>query len=61
MKETRPQNYLTDKMWELIETLLPNNIREYSGPGGDERNFLNAVWWVLSTGAAWRDLPPEYG
>ena len=61
MEETRLRDYLTDKTWKIIEPLLPDNIREYSGPGGDERNFLNAVLWVLSSGAPWRDLPPEYG
>ena len=23
--------------------------------------FLNGVFWILRTGAPWRDLPPEYG
>ena len=23
--------------------------------------FLNAVFWILRTGAPWRDLPPDYG
>ena len=27
----------------------------------DNRNFLNAVFWILRTGAPWRDLPPGYG
>ena len=29
--------------------------------GEDDRNFLNAVFWILRTGAPWRDLPPDYG
>ena len=28
---------------------------------GDNRRFLNAVFWILRTGAPWRDLPPDYG
>jgi len=30
-------------------------------PAFDNRRFLNGVFWILRTGAPWRDLPPDYG
>ncbi|WP_419866144.1 IS5 family transposase [Nitrosomonas ureae] len=27
----------------------------------DNRQFLNAVFWIMGMGAPWRDLPPDYG
>ena len=30
-------------------------------PAKDNRSFINGVFWILRTGAPWRDLPPDYG
>lgn len=50
---------LTDKAWERIAPLLPDNA------GGrrwrDHRQVINAILWKLRTGAPWRDLPERYG
>ncbi len=27
----------------------------------DNRRFINAIFWILRTGAPWRDVPPDYG
>ncbi len=29
--------------------------------GSDPRLFLEAVFWIVRTGAPWRDLPSEFG
>ena len=49
---------LTDEMWLTIKKILP---RQKGRPGTDDRLFLEAVCWIIRTGAPWRDLPPEYG
>ena len=35
--------------------LLPNK------PRVDDRRVLNGIFWVLRSGAPWRDLPERYG
>ncbi len=50
---------LTDEEWVIIEPLLPRRIR---GPGRvDDRKVLNRIFYILRTGAPWRDLPECYG
>ena len=50
---------LTDFEWRVIEPLLPNKPRGV--PRVDDRRMLNGIFWVLRSGAPWRDLPERYG
>ena len=50
---------LTDFEWRVIEPLLPNKPRGV--PRVDDRCVLNGIFWVLRSGAPWRDLPERYG
>lgn len=50
---------LTDFEWRVIEPLLPNKVRDV--PRVDDRRVLNGIFWVLRSGAPWRDLPERYG
>ena len=50
---------LTDFEWSVIQPLLPNKPRGV--PRADERRVLNGIFWVLRSGAPWRDLPERYG
>ncbi len=45
---------LTDGEWAAIKPLLPNKPRGV--PRVNDRRVLNGVFWVLRSGAPWRDL-----
>ncbi len=52
---------ISDKVWANIEKLLPGSKGCVGRPSADNRLFINAVFWILRTGAPWRDLPPDLG
>jgi len=47
-------------MWSKISVFLFSEAGR-GRPGGDDRNFIEAVLWWRRTGVPWRDLPPEFG
>ena len=52
---------LSDRAWERLSPHLPGQKGMWGGIAKDNRRFLNGVFWILRTGAPWRDLPPAYG
>jgi transposase len=52
---------LTDEQWQTMWAFLVAHPRVYVGPPDACRRFLNAVLWVLRSGAQWRVLPTEIG
>lgn len=52
---------ISDETWELLRPHLKGRRGTWGGNAKDNRRFINAVLWVLRTGAPWRDLPPDYG
>jgi transposase len=52
---------ISDRTWNLLESHLPGRKGIWGGQAKDNRQFINAVFWILRTGAPWRDLPPDYG
>jgi len=47
---------LNDEQWKIFYALLMQGERVYVGPCGKCRRFLNAVLWVLRSGAQWCKL-----
>ena len=52
---------ISDQVWHLLEPHLPGRSGAWGGIAQDNRLFVNAVFWILRTGAPWRDLPAQYG
>ena len=50
---------MTDDAWERIQPLLPKQGR--GGRWNDHRTTINGMFWVLNSGAPWRDMPSRYG
>jgi transposase len=51
---------LHDWQWQLIRDLFPPP-KATGRKRRDPRQMLNAVFWILCSGAPWRDLPERYG
>jgi transposase len=50
---------LSDEEWAVIAPLLP--LQGRGARRGDDRKVLNGIFYILRTGAPWRDLPERYG
>lgn len=61
MAEDYRRHDISDRMWALLEPHLPGRRGTSGRNARDNRQFINAVIWILRTGAPWRDLPPAYG
>ena len=52
---------VSDAQWQRIEPLLSGKATDPGRTATDNRLFVNAVLWVLRSGARWSDLPERYG
>jgi transposase len=52
---------LRDDQWSRIEPLLPRATKTGGRDAKPHRSMVEAMIWVLRTGAPWRDLPRAYG
>lgn len=58
----KPQHpyHISDVTWRRIEPHLSGQKGQWGGIAKDNRLFINAVLWILRTGAPWRKLGVQY-
>ena len=61
MNASHRRHDISDEVWTVLEPHLPGREGLWGGIANDNRLFINAVFWILRTGAPWRDLPPDLG
>jgi transposase len=52
---------LNDDQWSLVSPFIPKSTATTGRPASDRRLMLNGIFWILATGAGWRDLPDRFG
>jgi transposase len=52
---------LNDAQWAIIEPFCLGKKSDPGQTGRDPRLFMEAVLWIVRTGAQWRELPGEFG
>lgn len=61
MERAQQGHKISDEAWAVLAPNLPGQRGQWGRVARDNRQFLNGVLWILSTGAPWRDLPVSYG
>ena len=56
-----PRHEVSEAEWAILEPLIPKSEATTGRPAKAIRLMLDGVMWILSTGAAWRDLPDRFG
>jgi len=61
MQKKQYPDDLTNAEWAIIESMLPKGPRNQGRkPVYSRREMLNAMFYVLRTGCAWRHLPGDF-
>jgi putative transposase len=59
----KPPREIPDELWEEIQKIIPPRPDRSKGgrKPADDRVLFNGIFFVLRTGAAWREMPEKYG
>ena len=57
----KKRHALSDEQWAQIGPLLPREVGRVARPAKSNRLMVDAMVWILRTGAPWRDLPRHFG
>ena len=52
---------IAEEQWQKLYAFLQGHPRAYVGQEEKCRRFVEAVHWILRTGAQWRELPADHG
>ena len=64
MVDSLSQRLVPDELWEIVQPLIPPFPPRPQGggtAGTDDRAVFTAIVFVLTSGCAWRHLPPSFG
>jgi putative transposase len=63
MSQTERENYptdLTDEQWQILRKLLPQASHRRAPQMVCRRTIINAIFYIVRTGCAWRYLPRDF-
>ena len=60
MRLVPDRHHISDKVFQLLELLLPGPRGLWAGIAKNNRPFITGLLWIFSTGAAWPDLAERY-
>jgi len=55
------KEYISEIAWSKIYAILKNIDQAYVKNEERTKLFMEAVFWIMRTGAQWRELPEQYG
>jgi len=47
MEKSYRRHDIADRVWNLLEPLLPGRAESWGGVAQDNRQFINAIFWIL--------------